>query len=127
MASETLGSSSSTFCLYQSLPVLNRAPLDDITSRIAPSSLGSIRLSRPPTRRRSIDTRNNNCDPSTSAAIALAQITKAPAVSDPGFRGDTQKRGHQASLRTELNPGIERTLLEQTKRIARILARCETA
>jgi len=48
---------------------------------------------------------------------------KSAGRSAPGFRGDTQKRGHQANLRTELNRGIERTLLEQTKRIARILAR----
>src|SRR5712672_4156977 len=54
-------------------------------SRIAPSSLGSIRLSRPPTGCRSIAMRNNNCDPSTSGAIALAQITKAPAVAPPVF------------------------------------------
>src|SRR6267154_2095330 len=107
MASETLGSSSSTFCLYQPLPVLNRAPLDDIPSRIAPSSLGSIRLSRPPASRRSIDTRNNNCDLSTNIAIALAQTTNASAGPTRHYRGDRQKRGHQADLRSDLNPASE--------------------
>jgi hypothetical protein len=58
-----------------------------------------------------------------NVAIALAQITKASAGATRRFRGDTQKARTSSEPATELNPGIERTLLEPTERIARILAR----